>query len=553
MIPSDHQPEEERIERRLAVAFVLVFVFMGVEAAGGWLSGSLALLADAGHMLTDALALALAFAGFWFGRRPADSKRSYGYRRFEVLAAWINGILLSGIALGIMIEAAMRLLHPNPVEAGPMLAIATIGLLVNLFTLWFLRHGASDHINLRGAILHVIGDLLGSCAAIAAALVILGTGWTPIDPLLSLVIALLILRSAAALVRGATHILLEGTPDELDLDHMRDEVTRSVPAVTGVHHIHAWSLTSGQPMLTLHVSLAEGADRDAALKAIKDKLLTAFRISHSVVQIETGPCPDAHEQPRRRAAVSMIAACAIALSAAPAWAESATHPVTVFAAASLHDAVDAISDSYAAAGHEKVTPVYAASSALARQIENGAPADLFISADQQWMDYLESRGLILASTRVDFLGNRLVLIAPRDAPLKLSIAPGFPLAQALGDGRLAIADPAHVPAGIYAKAALMHFGVWESVKNKTAPAADARAALVLVERGETPAGIVYATDAAASKKVAVVGSFPEDSHPPIIYPLALMKGAGDGAEDFYRYLRSGEARSMFARFGFTVH
>ena len=538
-------------ERRLVIAFSVVLVFMLVEAVGGWLAGSLALLADAGHMLTDALALALTFAGFWFGRRPPDSRRSYGYRRFEVLAAWVNGILLSGIALWIMIEAALRLLSPNPVAAAPMLAIATMGLLANVFTLWLLDRGASDHINMRGAIVHVIGDLLGSCAAVVAALVILATGWTPIDPLLSLVIALLILRSAAILVQSATHILLEGTPDEIDLERMREEVTRDVPEVTSVHHIHAWSLTSGQPMLTFHASLAEGADRDAALRAIKDKLSTTFKISHSVVQIETGSCPDSEASPQRRAGMAMLLALALGLMGAPAIAAQA-HPVTIFAAASLHDAIDAVSSSYASASHENVTPVYAASSALARQIENGAPADLFISADEQWMDYVDSRGLIDTASRVDLLGNALVLIAPNSAPLTLAIAPGFPLAKALGDGRLAVGDPTHVPAGIYAKAALEHLGVWTEVANKLAPTADVRAALVLVERGEARAGIVYATDAAASPIVTVVGTFPADSHPAITYPLALIRDARDGARGFYDFLRGPDARRIFTRFGFTV-
>jgi len=555
MIHSDLQSGTARnqgIERRLGVCFAVVSVFMCVEAAGGWLSGSLALLADAGHMLTDSLALALAFAGFWFGRRPADPKRSYGYRRFEVLAAWVNGILLSGIALWIMVEAALRLLHPSPVEAGPMLAVASVGLMVNIFTLWFLRRGGAEHINVRGAILHVIGDLLGSCAAIVAAIVILASGWTPIDPLLSLVIALLILRSAAMLVRSATHILLEGTPDEIDLEHVRAEVARSVPGVAGVHHVHAWSLTSGRPMLTLHASLTEGADRDAVLRAIKEKLLTAFRISHTVIQLETGPCPDARQEPRRRATATVLAAFAFALSAGPTLAEAAPRPVHVFAAASLHEAMNGVIDSYAAAGNGKVIGVYAGSSALARQIENGAPADLFVSADERWMDYVESRGLIDTASRVDLLGNRLVLIAPRDAPLSLAIAPGFPLAKALGHGRLAIGDPTSVPAGIYAKAALVHLGVWDAVRKKIAPTADVRAALALVARGEAPAGIVYATDAAASGKVAVVGVFPEDSHPPIAYPLALLRGAGESARHFYAYLRGREARAVFVRFGFTV-
>ena len=319
MIESDSHALEHATERRLGIAFAVVVVFMFVEAVGGWLSGSLALLADAGHMLTDALALALTFAGFWFGRRPADARRSYGYRRFEVLAAWVNGILLSAIALWIMVEAAMRVLSPNAVAAGPMLAVAGIGLLVNVFTLWLLQHGPTEHINLRGAMLHVIGDLLGSCAAVTAAIVILTTGWTPIDPLLSLLIALLILRSAAVLVRSATHILLEGTPDEIDIERMRDEMARDIPAVTSIHHVHAWSLSSGRPMLTLHASLAAGADRDEALRAIKEKLSTSFNITHSVVQIECNPCPDAGHpaHPHVHDVAVVVAALTLGLLAGP--------------------------------------------------------------------------------------------------------------------------------------------------------------------------------------------------------------------------------------------
>lgn len=544
---------DERVERRLAIAFAVVIVFMVVEAAGGLLSGSLALLADAGHMLTDALALALAFAGSWFGRRPADSRRSYGYRRLEVLAAWINGLLLSGIAVWIMIEAAMRLLGPISVRGLPMLAVASAGLAVNLFTLWLLHQGETGHINLRGAILHVIGDLLGSVAAVTAALVILATGWTPIDPLLSLIIALLILRSAAALVRSATHILLEGVPDELDLDIMRDEILRAVPEITDLHHIHAWSLTSGRPMLTFHVSLGENANREMALAAIKEKLMASFKISHSVIQIETGPCPDTEPSPHRgKIMAALLIALAICATTMPVFAQDSSHPVTIFAAASLKNALDTVADRYASEGHAKVTAVYAASSALARQIENGAPADLFISADEQWMDYVDGKDLIAGSTRVDLLGNRLVLIAPRNAPLVVTIAPGFPLAEALGDGRLAVGDPAGVPAGTYAKAALEHLGVWDKVAAKLAPTADVRAALALVERGEAPAGIVYATDAAASSGVVIVGDFPDDSHPPITYPLALIRGAGDDARNFYLYLRGDEARAIFTRFGFTA-
>ena len=538
-----------RIERRLAVAFVVTVLFMVIEALGGWLSGSLALIADAGHMLTDALSLSLAFAGFWFGRRPADARRSYGYRRFEVLAAWVNGLILAGLSIWIMVEAALRLNKPVPVLGGPMLVVATAGLLVNLFILWWLRREHADHINMRGAILHVMSDLLGSIGAMLAAGVILATGWTPADPILSLLISLLILRSAFMLVRSATHILLEGTPDDLDLDELRADMARAVPDIAGIHHIHAWSLTSGRPMLTLHVSLVEGADREKVLRAVKERLLTEYRIDHSVVQVESGECPDAPSA-AGKTGIAVGALLAAVLSAAtPAAAEES---VTVFAAASLTDAVGDIAKSYEVRGARKIVASFASSATLARQITHGAPAEIFISADERWMDALESRDLLEAGSRANLLHNTLVLIAPAAEPISVAIEHGFPLADHLRGGRLAMGDPDSVPAGIYGKEALLNLGVWDSVADKVAPAADVRAALVFVERGETPAGIVYATDAAASAKVMVAGRFPEDSHAPIVYPIALIRGAGTPARDFYEYLRGGAARAIFERYGFTV-
>ena len=251
---------------------------------------------------------------------------------------------------------------------------------------------------------------------------------------------------------------------------------------------------------------------------------------------------------------SFIAAAFVAAAAflVPGLSHAQEHDVTVFAAASLKDALDAAVQSYAAGGHGKVVVSYAASAALAKQIENGAPADLFISANEEWMDYLAKRDLIDASTRADFLGNSLVLIAPKDAPLSLKIAPNFPLAAALKDSRLAMGDPANVPAGTYGKAALEHFGVWDSVANKTAYGADVRAVVTLVERGEAPAGIVYGTDAAASGKIVVVGTFPEDSHPPVTYPIAVLKTATGGARGFYQFLRGPSAQAIFKKFGFIT-
>lgn len=559
MAQSSEGAGPSRVERRLAWALALVTVFMVVEAVGGWLTGSLALLADAGHMLSDGLALGLALAGFWFGRRPPDDRRSYGYRRFEVLAAWVNGVALSGVALWIVAEAAFRILEPIPVLAAPMLAVAAVGLVVNLVTLRIVTVAGETHINLRGAALHVIGDLLGSVAAVTAAVVILLTGWTPIDPLLSLLVALLILRSAWALVKGATHILLEGTPEGLDLERMRDELVRVVPELHDVHHVHAWSLTSGRPLLTLHASVAAGADREGALRAIKTQLKNVFRVSHSVVQIETAPCPDAPERSKRASRPSAALALAASLVASSAWTGAAAagtdredEGVLVFAAASTTNAVREIADRFAAQGLGRIVTSFAASSALARQIDGGAPAGLFISASEEWMDYLAARGRIEAGTRRGLVSNRLVLIAPARSSLELRIAPGFALAEALGDGRLALGDPNHVPAGMYAKAALVSLGVWPSVQSKLAPMADVRAALAFVEREETVAGIVYASDATASRRVKVLDVFPDEAHPPITYAVALVKGAGASARAFYEYLVSPEARAVFEGHGFRV-
>jgi molybdate transport system substrate-binding protein len=196
---------------------------------------------------------------------------------------------------------------------------------------------------------------------------------------------------------------------------------------------------------------------------------------------------------------------------------------------------------------------YGASSTLAKQIENGAPADIFISADLDWMDYAAAHKLIRPETRSNLLGNKLVLIAPADSHINLTIAPNFPLAQALGSGRLAMADPAAVPAGKYGKAALEALGVWSSVSGKVAPAQDVRATLLLVSRGEAPLGIVYQTDAAADKGVKIVGAFPESSHPPIIYPIAVTTASTNaGAGAYIGFLKSPAARAAFEKQGFVV-
>ena len=279
-------------ERRMFWVLVLTGGFMVVEAVGGWLAGSLALIADAGHMLSDTAALALAWAAFRIGRRPHDEKRTYGYHRFEIIVAFANGLALFGIAAWIVVEAVGRLREPVPVLGGPMLAVAAAGLAVNLVALHVLRGGDRDNLNVRAALLHVLGDLLGSVGAIAAAIVILLTGWTPIDPILSIVLTLLILHGAWDVTRRAGHVLMEGVPEGFDAAAMRADLLAAVPGVADVHHVHAWLLNLERPMVTLHVRLAPSADAAAALAAIKTRLKDRFGIAHSTVQIDPGDCLD---------------------------------------------------------------------------------------------------------------------------------------------------------------------------------------------------------------------------------------------------------------------
>jgi molybdate transport system substrate-binding protein len=242
-------------------------------------------------------------------------------------------------------------------------------------------------------------------------------------------------------------------------------------------------------------------------------------------------------------------AAALLLAAQPASADD----VLVFAAASLKNALDDAVTAFDKSSGDTVRVSYGASSALAKQIENGAPADLFISADLDWMNEVAGKNLIKADTRVNLLGNTLVIVEPADSTLKVTIAPNFPLAQLLGDGRLAMADPSAVPAGKYGKAALQKLGVWDSVADKVASAADVRAALRFVSTKEAPLGIVYRTDAAADANVKIAATFPDGSYPPIIYPIATLASSKSGAADkFLAYLRSPAAKPFFDKQGFAV-
>lgn len=283
-------------ERRIAWAFVIIFGFMLVEVAGGVISGSLALLADAGHMVSDAAALGMSWAALRVGKRPADSMRSYGYRRLEVLVAFVNGCTLFLIAAWVLFEAIRRFAAPIPVLGGPMLAVAIAGLLANVVAFLVLSGGNRENLNMRSAWLHVLGDLLGFVIAIVAAIAILWTGWSPIDPILSVLVAILILRSAAEIVKSSAHILLEGAPTDFDLSALRSDLIAAVPAVEEVHHIHAWSLTQEQSLVTLHVRCVPDANPETIVPAVNSRLRKRFGISHSTIQVDHADCADQHHR-----------------------------------------------------------------------------------------------------------------------------------------------------------------------------------------------------------------------------------------------------------------
>jgi molybdate transport system substrate-binding protein len=246
---------------------------------------------------------------------------------------------------------------------------------------------------------------------------------------------------------------------------------------------------------------------------------------------------------------SVLLGLVLWLAAMPANAQE----LLVFGAASLREALDAVIEAYQAQGGGEVRTSYASSSTLARQIEQGAPADIYISANPQWMDYLEEHDLVREGSRADLLGNGLVLVAPQDSGIALEIAPGFDLLGALDGGLLAMGDPDHVPAGIYGQAALASLGVWDGVAAQVARADNVRAALALVSRGETPLGVVYRSDAVADRSVKVIDDFPQDSYPPIVYPVAIMADSKNPeAAALLAMLKSDTAAEIFERFGFTM-
>lgn len=284
-----HTPEvNDRNARSVAIAGLLIAAFMFVELIGGLWAGSLALMADALHMVTDAVSLGLAWWAFQQTKKAPTATLSFGHHRLPVLVAFANAIFLLNLTAWICLEAVERFLAPQEVLAGPMLIIAAAGLLVNIAAFLVLRKGSDNSLNIQAAILHVLGDLLGSVAAIVAATVIYFTGWYPIDPILSIFVALLIVRSAVTVLRQSGHILLEGAPIEIDRQEIIHDLVDNIPALERVHHMHIWSLAEGRINATLHARVRSADDSQRVVAAIRDELVQRYGIGHATIEVELG-------------------------------------------------------------------------------------------------------------------------------------------------------------------------------------------------------------------------------------------------------------------------
>ena len=279
-------------ERRLLVTLSILLGFTAIEAAGGWLANSIALLAEAGHMLADCGSILLAVLAIRASRRPPDARHTYGSSRYQTLAAYTNGLILLALSIGVMIEAVRRLLAPPAVEGRLMLLIALLGGLANLAA--FIALSGARSLNERGARAHVASDLLGSAAAAGAALLILAFGWRVADPAFSILVSLLILRSGWRLTREAGHVLLQGTPLRAEPEHIARDLEQ-LPGVRNVHHLHVWSLTGELPVVTLHATVDAHWDAQTVLQHILDRLRDRHGITHATVQLEGGQCLDEGE------------------------------------------------------------------------------------------------------------------------------------------------------------------------------------------------------------------------------------------------------------------
>lgn len=285
-MPHAHGSPTAANRSRLVVVLLLGFGVLVVEVAGAFAANSLALLADAGHVLTDVVGVGLALLAIWFAGRPATSARTFGFVRLEILAAVANAVLLFGVAGYVIYEAWRRLSQPPEVASGLMLAVALVGLAANAAALFVLRDAQRTSLNMRGAYLEVMGDVAGSAAVIVAAVVIVATGWTPADAVASVVIGVLILPRTVSLLRDATDILLEASPKGVDMEHVRRHIL-DAPGVVDCHDLHAWTITSGMNVVSAHVVLEEQANPAAALEALSTCLAEDFDIEHSTFQLET--------------------------------------------------------------------------------------------------------------------------------------------------------------------------------------------------------------------------------------------------------------------------
>jgi len=283
-------PLNSDTRRRLLLAFAITLVVMVVELVGSSLSGSLALLADAGHMLADAAALAVALFAAWIAQRPATAQRSFGFMRLEVFAALVNGAVLIVIAIGIAVEAWRRLHAPPAVNGALLIGVAAVGLLANVAAVAILHRGHEHSLNQRGAYLHVMGDLLGSIGALAAGAIVLAFGWTPADPLISVLIGALILVSAWRLVKESTDVLLEATPPHIALSDVHERIA-SVPGVDSVHDLHLWTVTSGVVAMSGHLVVKNPTDNQPVLQEVQGRM-RALGIAHVTVQVEREPTCD---------------------------------------------------------------------------------------------------------------------------------------------------------------------------------------------------------------------------------------------------------------------
>lgn len=292
-----HHHHHSNNKKALLASFVLISTFMVIEVIGGFMTNSLALLSDAGHMLSDAAALGLSYTAIRLGEKKATQSKSFGYKRFEIIAACLNGLTLIVISAFIFIEAIRRFVNPPEVQSLGMLMISIIGLLVNVIAAWILMSGdKEENLNVRSAFLHVIGDMLGSVGAIAAALLIYFFDWGIADPIASMIVAILIVISGYRVVRDSFHILMEGTPDRVDMEEVKESL-KELPHVSDVHDLHIWTITSGFLSLSCHVVIDAGGDHDSILAVAQKLLHDQYGIEHSTIQVEKQDvgCPNPHE------------------------------------------------------------------------------------------------------------------------------------------------------------------------------------------------------------------------------------------------------------------